>query len=413
MKEITQNNNSASIYNRLINKRSSKLSLIIILTFFVVAFFADFLANEKPIFCVHEGKSYFPIFNSYAHNLGLSKIKHPDYTKDWKDIKFDKALWPILHYSGSTIDLKNKFKSPFEEKTVVNGFGRHPLGSGQLGKDVATGIIHGTRIALLVGILSMLIAALIGIFIGAIAGYFGDDKIKINWLHILLFLPFVCLGFYWAYIISLGIDNIFGKFVLAITIVSLIAFIPLAFAERLSEKLKIEKNISLPLDLFLMRVIEIVNAIPALLLLFALLAIIKSSSVWTLIVIIGLVRWTSIARFVRAEMLKLREMEFIQSAQVLGLSSTKTLIKHALPNALTAVVITIAFGIASAILIEASLSFLSLGVSDDTMTWGKMLSYARQKTSAWWLAIFPGIAIFLCVYAFNNIGEALNKKVSH
>ncbi len=402
--------NNNTFLRKLKNSKSGRFSLIIIFLFFIIAIFGDFLSNEKPIFCVHEGTSYFPIFNSYAHECGFSNIKHPDYTKEWREIEFEKVLWPILPYSGYTTDLKNKFKSPFQEKIIVDGFGKHPFGTGALGKDVAAGIIHGTRIALLVGICSMFIAGIFGIFLGGIAGYFGDNKIKLSWIHMLLFLPFLLLGIYWAYISSFNIGHAFWQLLIGKLILFFSLFIPLAFAEYLCSTFNIEKSLSLPLDLILMRLIEIVNSIPGLLLLFALLAVIEFPSVWTLIIIIGLIRWTTIARFVRAEMLKLREIEFVQSAKVLGLSSLRTIFLHALPNALTAVTITIAFGIASAILIEASLSFLSLGVNEDTMTWGKMLSYARQKPSAWWLAIFPGLAIFLCVYSFNNIGDILSKK---
>lgn len=410
MEKITETRNTNRLISHLMRSRSGKFSLGIILLFFVIAFFADFISNEKPIYCVHQGEVYYPIFNSYGNDLGISNLNHPDYTKDWRDIKFEKVWWPILPYSGYTTDLKNKFKSPFEKKIVINKFGKHPLGSSSLGKDVAAGIIHGSRVALLVGICSMFIAAILGIFFGGLAGYFGDDKIKISWLHLLLLIPFLILGCYWAYISTFNFANsfwqlFFGKLILFLSII-----FPLAFAEWLCGILKIKKNIAFPIDLLIMRLIEIVNSIPGLLLLFALLAIIDAPSVLTLIIIIGFVRWTSIARFVRAEMLKLREVEFVQSAKVLGLSSVRTFLIHALPNALTPVLITIAFGIASAILIEASLSFLSLGVSEETMTWGKMLSYAREKPSAWWLAIFPGFAIFLCVYAFNNLGEILSQK---
>jgi len=410
MEKIPEIENTNSYFNILKRSSSGRISLAIIIMFFMVAIFADFISNEKPIYCVHEGETYYPIFNSYANGLGIADLQHPDYTKEWRDIKFEKVWWPVLPYSGYTADLKNIFKSPFEKKTVIKGFGNHPLGSSALGKDVLAGIVHGTRVALLVGICSMIIAALFGIFFGGLAGYFGDDKVKISWLHICLLMPFSLLGSYWAYISSYHFDSAFLQLFFGKSILFFSIFFSMAFAERLCIILKIKKNIALPLDLLIMRLIEVINSIPGLLLLFALLAIIDTPSVLTLIIIIGLVRWTSIARFMRAEMLKLREIAFVQSAKVLGLSSLRTFLSHALPNALTPVLITIAFGIASAILIEASLSFLSLGVSDETMTWGKMLSYARQKPSAWWLAIFPGLAIFFCVYAFNNLGEILGQK---
>ena len=164
------------------------------------------------------------------------------------------------------------------------------------------------------------------------------------------------------------------------------------------------------MDLFVSRLVDVMESIPDLLLLFALLAVIESPGLSTLIIIIAMVKWTVFAKFTRAEMLRIRNLEFMRSSEVLGNSSWKSLIKHALPNAIQPAIIVFIFGVASAILIEAVLSFLGLGVSQDTMTWGKLLSNARSKPSAWWLAIFPGLAIFLCVFALNKMGELLNQE---
>ena len=125
--------------------------------------------------------------------------------------------------------------------------------------------------------------------------------------------------------------------------------------------------------------------------------------------IIGLVRWTGIARLVRAELLKVSSLPYIESAAALGYSPWRILFRHALPNSLGPVWVTLAFGMAGAILIEASLSFLGVGLPVETVTWGALM---RQVSSTnirpWWLAVFPGLAIFLTVLALNRIGEALS-----
>ena len=123
--------------------------------------------------------------------------------------------------------------------------------------------------------------------------------------------------------------------------------------------------------------------------------------------IIGFTSWTGIARFIRAEMLRIRSLEYIEAAHALGFSEWRVIMRHAIPNALSPVMITIAFGIAAAILIESTLSFLGVGVSPETVTWGSLLAAARQSSSAWWLAVFPGCAIFITVTIFNLIGEGL------
>jgi peptide/nickel transport system permease protein len=154
------------------------------------------------------------------------------------------------------------------------------------------------------------------------------------------------------------------------------------------------------------RLIEIIVCVPRLFLIITIVAVVKPSIFWVM-VIIGLTSWTGIARFIRAELLRVRNLEYIEAAQSLGYSNWRIMFKHAIPNSLSPVLIDIAFGIAGAILVEASLSFLGVGMPSDVVTWGRLLSLARQQSSAWWLAIFPGMMIFLTVTVFNLIGEGL------
>ncbi len=154
------------------------------------------------------------------------------------------------------------------------------------------------------------------------------------------------------------------------------------------------------MDIIVSRSIEIMISIPTLFLIIAIVAIGKPSLMLVMLVI-GATSWTGIARFVRAELLRIRSLEYIEAAHALGYSETRTVFRHAIPNALSPVLIAIAFGIASAILTEATLSFLGIGVPAETLTWGALLSAARSKPTAWWLAIFPGLAIFLTVTVYN------------
>lgn len=130
-----------------------------------------------------------------------------------------------------------------------------------------------------------------------------------------------------------------------------------------------------------------------------------------IMVIIGLTGWTGIASYIRAELLKVRSLEYIEAAQSLGFSEWRIMLRHAIPNSLTAVLITVAFGVASAILTESSLSFLGIGVQADVITWGKLLNEARSEVSAWWFAVFPGLCIFVTVTVFNLLGEGLTEAM--
>jgi peptide/nickel transport system permease protein len=113
----------------------------------------------------------------------------------------------------------------------------------------------------------------------------------------------------------------------------------------------------------------------------------------------------------RGEMLKVRQLDFIQAARALGYADLRIIFVHALPNAFAPVLVSIAFGIASAILVESGLSFLGIGVPPETVTWGSLLASARSATGAWWLAIFPGLAIFLVVTLFNILGEGIRDAI--
>ena len=163
-------------------------------------------------------------------------------------------------------------------------------------------------------------------------------------------------------------------------------------------------------DLVGMRLVEIFEAVPTLFLLLTFVAFF-GRSLYLMMVIIGLTGWTGYARFVRAEFLRLREQDYVQAAVACGLPLRSILFRHMLPNGVAPVLVAASFGIASAILAEAMLSFLGLGLVDDP-SWGQMLNQAvRSSTFNWWMAVFPGGAIFLTVFAYNLIGEALRDAI--
>jgi peptide/nickel transport system permease protein len=192
-----------------------------------------------------------------------------------------------------------------------------------------------------------------------------------------------------------------------ISLVVIIAvFIVCRAFSRLLYFSKLAEEVYVPVDTFVSRGIELLNSIPRLILIITITAVVERS-IWIVMVIIGLTGWTRIARFTRAEFLRIRSLEFVQAAQSLGYSSVRTIFKHALPNALAPVFVSIAFGIAGAILIESSLSFLGIGVPDDIVTWGSLLNLGRQNLEAWWLIIYPGMAIFITITIYNMIAEAM------
>jgi peptide/nickel transport system permease protein len=210
------------------------------------------------------------------------------------------------------------------------------LGTETDGADLLSRMIHATRIALSIGLISTSISICIGILIGGMMGYFV------------------------------------GK-----------------------------------IDLFGMRLIEVFEAIPTLLVLITVMSA-YGRNIYLMMVVIGMLSWTGTARFIRAEFLRLRGLDFVQAAIAAGVPKRTIIYRHILPNGLTPVLVTATFGVAAAILTESVLSFLGLGLIDEP-SWGQMLNQARSggQGFVWWMAIFPGGAIFLTVYAYALIGDAI------
>jgi peptide/nickel transport system permease protein len=212
---------------------------------------------------------------------------------------------------------------------------RHWLGTGELGRDVLARVLHGAGISLKVGLVATGISLVIGLLLGALAGYYG------------------------------GL-----------------------------------------VDILLSRLIEIVTCFPFTFLLLAVIAFLPPS-IYYVMIVIGITRWTDIARYTRAEFLRLKAREFSEAAKALGASDSKIIVRHILPNSLAPVLVTATFAVANAILIEAALSFLGLGTQPPTPSWGGILASAREQDFAWWLTTFPGVAIFVTVTAYNLLGEGL------
>jgi peptide/nickel transport system permease protein len=161
-------------------------------------------------------------------------------------------------------------------------------------------------------------------------------------------------------------------------------------------------------DLVISRLFEVMISIPTFFLLITVAAVLPPSIFLTM-AIIGATSWVGIARFTRNEYLRIRNLDYVTAAVALGVSTRKIMFQHILPNALAPVIVSVVLGIAGAILVESSLSFLGLGVPAELVTWGSILHEASSATFAWWLAVFPGAAIFITVLAYYLVGEGLRE----
>ncbi|MCB0429749.1 MAG: ABC transporter permease [Flavobacteriales bacterium] len=434
-KEIRTKGHREGLLWRELRRNKGALASVYLLAFLaVIALLAPMLANNMPLYMSYRGQHLFPAFsfqNKYhfpADGTGPEENIQLDIA-DWKHMNCDAVIWAPVTYDPQNIDIYNaRYVAPGGEQVFKNPDGvsvsmpprfRHWLGTGKKGEDVLSGLIHGTRVSLSIGFISMGIAAMLGILLGAIAGYFGDHKLTTTRGQMLMSIPGLILGWFYGFqcrtvALSEAMTgsgwHILGASLVSVTIMGVVFFVFIRLGKLLSRIPYLGVTTRIPADSIISRLIEIFISIPNLILIITISAIARPSMI-NLMVIIGLTTWTGIARLTRAELLKIRNLEYIQAGQALGLSEWRVILKHALPNGIAPALISVAFGIANAILVESALSFLGIGVPPETVTWGSMLFDGREHFEAWWLVIFPGLAIFFTVTAYNLLGEGIRDAI--
>ncbi len=161
------------------------------------------------------------------------------------------------------------------------------------------------------------------------------------------------------------------------------------------------------IDMAIMRLVDVMLCFPTIFLIMAVIAFLEPS-IWNIMVVIGLTSWMGVARLVRAEFLSLKGRDFVLAARISGASNLRILFVHILPNAMAPVLVAATLGVGSAILTESALSFLGIGVQPPTPSWGNMLTAGKDNLEiAWWLSLYPGLAILITVLGYNLLGEGL------
>jgi len=164
-------------------------------------------------------------------------------------------------------------------------------------------------------------------------------------------------------------------------------------------------------DAVIMRFVDIMLCFPTFFLILAVIAFLEPS-IWNIMIVIGLTGWMGVTRLVRADFISLKERDFVQAARVIGAGDLRIIFLHILPNAMASVIVTATLGIAGAILTESALSFLGIGVQPPTPSWGNILTAGKDNIDiAWWLSLFPGLAILITVLGYNLLGEGIRDEL--
>lgn len=319
---------------------------------------------------------------------------------------------PLIPYAYSQIDKENVLVSPFSTQKISSFYYHHWLGTDGLGRDVAAGLLHGLSHALWVGAATTVLALMISLLFGLCAGFYGDGRFKIKRIGILIHILLSLLGAFWGFIVVTNPDNK-GFFLYIIFFCIGLWWV----GKNLIKKIKIpkfewwNKEITLPIDFLLMRLLDLGQAIPPYLFIVTLMAILNHQTTSSLILVMASVTWFQHTRLIRAAVLQIRGTDFIHAAQGLGFSDKRIILFHIFPNIVPTLMICFLFGMANTILNESSLSFLGFGMAADEVTWGSIIAGTRQTYWAWWLAIFPSVAIWLLLLLFRKFGYEINSKM--
>lgn len=312
---------------------------------------------------------------------------------------------PIAYDPGEMIAAE-RLKAPLTKGPR----GRHWMGTDHLGRDIAANWMKGLFYSFTLSLIAGLIALIAGLLIGGLAAYYRDQFPVNHWLaESFLALLAVLISFMVYHQLRFWLPGM-GAFLSFIIFGLILSFTLWRFASVRLRKWGRIPSSRLNLDRAVMTSIELFESVPALLIMLTLLSMIEIRHYWQVGILLGLIGWTTAARFTRSEGSKLLYKKYILDLQRLGLSDLKILWKYMLPAILPSLGVVFSYSIAAFILAESFLSFLGIGLPGEFSSWGRMLNDARRFPHSWWLGVFPVLGIFLLVWAYQRLARRLEKS---
>jgi ABC-type dipeptide/oligopeptide/nickel transport system permease subunit len=370
------------------------------------------LGTGAPLYCVRGGEVYFPALRLMTHEgyapFRDSVMNRYYLTEGWKWGSYDeRPIFAIIPFDAGEVDTLSVGSPPGKRVRTEQGVFIHYLGTDLRGRDVLAGLVAGAGLSLWAGFLVVLVALLIGFPLGLLAGYFGDGGLVVP------------RGRFWGILLGFFVGSLVGMpALLDLLVVTwegvgwsmgiLVFFGALGFGVGwiLDCWLWNQRRVNVPFDILVMRLAEVVESVPKLLILLSMVGVL-GAGVGTndLLIVLGLLSWPGVVFYVRAAVMRTRGQLFVDSARGVGMSSYRLLVWHILPLSVQPVLTVAAAGIGGAILAEASLSYLipgSMGVS-----WGSMLAGGSPGLAYWWTTLPVVLVMTLLFYALVEVVHVL------
>lgn len=381
------------------NKYVKYGSWFILMSILIMGLVGPLFTSSVPWKYQQDGRTEYPAWQVYLHDMGIKDLP-PDWNlRDWSD-RSATRVDNVIAYSANYIDARCI-------GATAPGIHAHVLGTDLQGRDILAGLVQGARISLTIAFWTTCFSLLFALFYTITTSYFGNNRLRLSILQIviiallmsylgfILFISFQSTSFFWF----------FSKCILFFIVLMVLIAVVNKYLDS-----KSIKSYAIPLDNFGVQGFLFFYSIPKHFILIILLGMLVSKSLIMVAFILALVIWSRFYTIMRIEILRLKSTNRFVALQNLGLGDVRILLRHLIPSLWSVLATPIIFCFASAITLDASLSFLGFGIGQNTVTWGSILAQVKEMPNAWWIGLFPSILLFLSIYSLHLLSRQ-NQKI--